>query len=239
VRAFAPNVLHFFCHGWAEPAPHLALATRSDRQPGGNRDGSFRIEARELAWTGALETLWLVILNCCQGATPSGAIRSLGRDLVESGVPMAVAMREVVDAADAHAFSRAFYEELARAVQPILGQDAAKAGPGVVTLNAEEWARLLCPTRCRILSGRRKNRTLSQAAANSTEWILPLLYVHRSPLELEIKAAKVLSEADESNLRAQLAKLSELRTTLGNEETPLRDEVDRRIAEIRAQLYEP
>ena len=238
VRAFAPNILHFFCHGAAEPAPHLALATQSDRQPGGNRDGSFKVEARELTWTGSLETLWLVILNCCQGAKPSGALRSLGRDLVESGVPVAVAMREMVDVADAHAFSRAFYEELARVIQPMLGGVAGNGGPAVVTVTAEEWARMLCPTRCRILDARRKDRTLSQAAANCTEWIFPLLYVHRSPLELEIKAARKLSEAEESNLRAQLAKLSELRVTLGNEATPLRDEVDRRMTQIRTQLYE-
>ena len=63
-----PHIIHFFCHGSAEGGATLHLATRAD-QIAGSGLGSVAIEPNDLRRVAGLDRhLWLVTLNCCQGA---------------------------------------------------------------------------------------------------------------------------------------------------------------------------
>jgi hypothetical protein len=109
IDVFAPHVLHVFCHGSAaHEQPQLEFAAPldwEDRPP----TGSVVVTVDELANRPALTSMLLVVLNCCEGATPTQDVHSLAASLVANGLPAAVGMREPVDVLAAYEFSRSFY----------------------------------------------------------------------------------------------------------------------------------
>lgn len=129
IHEFSSHLLHFFCHGVANPFPRLEVGTALDwerKQP-----GSIPIEGRQLHDRADPEgNTWLVTLNCCESAL-QGEVRGsrsvpIASALVTAGFPAVVGMRERVEGDLAHAFCRLFYEGLLTE----LTQHIESAGPG-------------------------------------------------------------------------------------------------------------
>ena len=172
VNAFGPHILHFFCHGTTSFGPRLEFATITDRDDDERATGSVVLNASELVNLQAMKDLWLVTLNCCEGAKAGGEVRSLAHTLVaDGGVPAVVGMAEPVDASDAHAFCGAFYgavlEDIRLAVQ--------RAAQGTAEV---EWVRGL-------YSPRRRLAEQHPEAAQNREWLLPVLYVGVAPFAIQ------------------------------------------------------
>jgi hypothetical protein len=229
LTAFGPNFVHFFCHGSANPLPQLDIARRSDRlRP--EETSSLAIEAKDLEWMADLETVWLVTLNCCSGGKPAGNIRALGSELVQKGIPAAIAMRSEVTVADAHQFSREFYRALVTVLLPRLPV------PGILPqdFDGTVWGEALRQVREKLIDARSAQHTRRETAANCVEWILPVLYLHRSPLQL-YRRSSILGLTAEQR--------SEYRSTLANLRKKLPIELGqshrRQVQEAENQLYQP
>ncbi len=211
IVAWAPNIVHFFCHGHAGSSPSdqsLELATKADitAQAGA---GSVRIRTRQLTdMLVALPNPWLVTLNCCASAAASSELLSLAHQVVSAGFPAAVAMIEPVDASDAHEFTRSFYRclfaDLAHAAQQ-LQQPGAGSGPpsGAQKRVPFEFTRAMHEARsavCDLHGG---------DSQNARQWVLPVLYVRgvasmqfEAPFEAQPAAPQ--GQADEHALRAKI-----------------------------------
>ena len=172
LKEFRPQVLHLFCHGRVDSgAGKMILANRIDW--GGRWPGSIEVGAEWLAGIDALQNdVWIVVLNCCQGAAPPDGERSLAWHLVQYGIPAAVAMREKVDIRTANEFSAAFYESLWEEV----GRAAKRADAAADSTTEMEWAVLLSAVRRHLLdkADPAPNR---KGSARVREWYLPSLYV--------------------------------------------------------------
>jgi hypothetical protein len=239
VNSFRPNFLHFFCHGLGGGAPKLQLATRPDYD-GKAAVGSVEIEPKDLIWASGLkDALWLVTLNCCQGAAalgpavaapaagapaagtppvaasgPPEGIQSFARSLVEQGsFPAVVGMRERIAATAANTFSQSFYlsvfEELEAAMQ--------FAG----TATSIEWVRMLSQPRSDL------------QPVDPKHWTFPVLYVR--PEEFRIEPA---GPAANEVVQAELKALKDVRDkVVGGELRPdALEELNERIRQLEAAL---
>jgi hypothetical protein len=207
LRTHVPNIIHFFCHGIADVRPQLELETRSDRRAKKDR-GSITLDIGMLAELARLGSLWLVVLNCCQGAKTTPQLHSLARDLVAMGVPAVVAMRESVEVNDAHLFAQHFYASLLPQIKVIF--DGRKHQTSPVLFPELVWIRAVHEAR------RQLSIAINRVADSSAEWTYPVLYVHRDVLELhpcELKASSLTSEKH-LELLTQLDLLRELRAPL-------------------------
>jgi len=167
IQDFRPNILHFFCHGAKSGGTsYLRVATLLSRD--GDPGGPLIFEASDLP-TGALgDGLWLVTLNCCGSAEPTGAAGSIAHALSSTGVPVVAGMRESVVVEDANAFSAGFYRAVVDLLRP-----TATAGRA----RAIEWPTALYEARIALCEAHRGNVPCRQAAPASHEWTLPVLYV--------------------------------------------------------------
>lgn len=221
IIAWAPNVLHFFCHCSAGSTPSeqaLELATTSDYLDPGASGGSVKIRARQLAdMSLTLANPWLLTLNCCSSGQATKELQSIAHQVVSAGFPAAVAMLEPVDTRDAYEFTRAFY--------PALFADLLSAANVLVKqpLVPFEWTRSMYEARmaiCDLHGG---------DAPNAPEWTLPVLYVRGvEPLQFASSPADVHEKADDFKLRARL--VAEWLQTV-REETS-----ERRLAVIQSVL---
>ncbi len=102
---FLPHICHIFCHGQADKSPRLEIANNATNF--GNPP--LFLSAAELA--PHLKSAWLVTLNACSSGAAVGDINvaSIASELVELGVPMVVAMRQVVPVTVANRFTRSFF----------------------------------------------------------------------------------------------------------------------------------
>jgi hypothetical protein len=166
IIAWAPNVLHFFCHGIAEAGEQsLELATAGDYTTDGATAGSVKITTRQLAdMSLALQNPWLLTLNCCASGKAAKDLQSMAHQVVSAGFPAAVAMLEPVDASDAHEFTRAFYATIFTKLAEITKKVAA--APQVPF----EWVLAMHSARTAICDRH-------GAAENCKQWTLPILYV--------------------------------------------------------------
>ncbi len=164
IISWAPNILHFFCHGIADAGEQsLELATASDYANGAG--GTVKIRTKQLAdMSFALSNPWLLTLNCCASGQAAKDLQSMAHQVVSAGFPAAVAMLEPVDAMDAHEFTRAFYTTVFSALAEI---KAKLAGQQQV---AFEWLYAMHAARTAICD-------LHGAPENTREWALPVLYV--------------------------------------------------------------
>ena len=182
VSRFQPHVLHFFCHRSASGVPHLEVAVRSDwhiETP----QSSLLLEARDildLSGT-ANDRLWLAVLNSAESAVASDRLDSLAHSLVHSGLPAAIGMRESVSAEDAARFTGAFYSRFL--------QDLASRLAGAAQDSSIDLGQLVVAAR-RSLATKHKAATLSEAAASSTEWTLPAIYVRPAPIDVVVVPAR-------------------------------------------------
>ncbi|MBX0330682.1 tetratricopeptide repeat protein [Oscillochloris sp. ZM17-4] len=103
------RVVHFMGHGGEREGEAILCFERDD---GGMEPVTARTLAQRLRGT-----TFLVTLNACISATPGPTLFSnLARLLVEQGTPYTLGMRFSIVDADARAFSRTFYDDLARGV---------------------------------------------------------------------------------------------------------------------------
>jgi hypothetical protein len=118
IRKFEPHILHFFCHGTADPTPVLQVATveswygTDEETPAGMKLEPFEL----LQSTGLKDKTWLITLNCCEGEKPGPGDSALSipfaHSLVLNGVPAVVGMREQIGDDIANVFCRSFYQAL-------------------------------------------------------------------------------------------------------------------------------
>ena len=109
----APDVLHFFCHGFSRTGlQHIEFATLADRESGSS-SGSSLLSIERLTKMAGLRRSWLAVLNCCRGANSLEQAHSMAYALVaEGGCPAAVGMNEPIEEVDAVAFASSFYDKL-------------------------------------------------------------------------------------------------------------------------------
>ncbi|QSX76934.1 CHAT domain-containing protein [Agrilutibacter solisilvae] len=179
IRAWAPNILHFFCHGHADAlGQSLELATARDHllaEAGGVEAGSVNLGAASLATlASSLPNAWLLVLNCCSTGKPVPGMSSMASQAVAAGFPSAVAMFEPVEASDAYNFTRAFYPGAFEALRQV-----GKA-LGASTSTTLEWTPLMHDVRAAISDGK--------PTASSPEWSLPVLYVRGLEAQVFIAA---------------------------------------------------
>jgi len=167
-----PHVVHFFCHGsTAFGVPYIELSTVLDHD-NDEASGSVILEIDRLVEVGGVRDAWLVVLNCCLGGQASERLSSMAHRLVAAGgVPAAIGMQEPVEVADANAFCANLYPPVFRVLRDALNAAGAKPVPvdltGAVGLPRQAL---------------RDMHATSPAAFG--RWTLPVLYVHREPLQV-------------------------------------------------------
>jgi hypothetical protein len=233
IKAFNPHVLHFFCHGSMTGGGHLELATRSDWARDSNV-GSIAIEPLDFRQVAVMGTdIFVVTLNCCQGAAPLDDVRSLALSLVYQGFPAVIGMREAIASDDAHTFSEALYPALMGEIEGCVA--------GGADLTSDTWVKTLHKPRNRLAEGHSHGQTLSAAAANCKQWTLPVVYVRPEAFSLKSRRQKPeLTDEEKNKLLGQLYTLLNFRAPAARDpNTPitLLNELDQQIASVEGQLY--
>lgn len=198
LRTYRPNIVHFFCHGTSEKGGSLSFVQRLGE--------SVEISTIDLLPLGRLDTVCLVVLNCCLGGNsdPDDQSGSIARELVKAGVPAVVAMREIVSDKAANAFAAGFYGELLnkflRAIQP-------QPVGGSIGVPDEIWLEALFQGRKAL-----KDAVKGAVPGDEIDWTLPLIYLRRGGLRLEMREEAVGSTkgSEETLLRAVREKLAAL-----------------------------
>jgi hypothetical protein len=237
LRAHVPNVIHFFCHGVADVRPQLELESRADRTKNADR-GSIKLDSALLKELTSLKSLWLVVLNCCQGGKSAPQMHSLARDLVAGGVPAVVAMRESVDVNDANLFSEHFYPALFAQLQAVFTLKNRPDAPKPLPLDELVWVRAVDIAR------RQLSVSPPRQPDSSAEWTYPVVYVHRDELKLYSRNVRVpaLTQERRLELLAELGMLRSVRSALDvapDAEPAERNKLDAQIAQLEAQLAAP
>ncbi len=189
VASFQPDVLHFFCHGSLEGGAHLEVAVANDWVTGA-AVGSLLLEPHQVSQLSSPERrAWLAVLNCCEVGAPSGTTHSLARDLVSKGpFAAALAMREPIRPADAASVSGGLYPGLVEAVRRVV--DAGGSRTEI------DWGALVVEPRRRLCADHQDGGLFTQAAASTTEWTLPVLYVrHPLPFEASLETRAITPAA--------------------------------------------
>ncbi|WP_298241138.1 CHAT domain-containing protein [uncultured Bradyrhizobium sp.] len=189
IEKFKPHVLHFFCHGQVD-AGNAYLEIQGNVE-------ELQLSIRELTQVTGLEDVWLVVLNSCLGGASLEGSPSMAYRIVSDGkVPFAIGATENVDVRDANRFTRAFYKRLLFS----FGESIKAAGANdVLTL---EWRQALYAAREAI------NKANQDTPETCTEWILPVLFEHRTRLQLimpQPQAAGAISP-ELAALRLKMAK---------------------------------
>ena len=237
LETFAPNILHVFCHGVAEPLPRLEIETRADRRRTSAR-GSIKIGASDLATLASTPGICLIVLNCCEGARPATNLHSIARDLVVSGAPVVVAMRESVDVVDANLFTSAFYSALLPRLKTDLVDPTRVAGVLGYYVDEQLWLGAMFAAR-QVLSS-----TPANCAETSPKWTLPVAYIHRDELRI-VDAGAAKDTVAEREQRVSLDLMQQFRASLLA--LPARDATtqahlvkwNEEIARVREQLGLP
>lgn len=234
IVAASPHILHFFCHGSSQFGPHLAIATNADHLAA-TGVSSILLEPRNFDPPDIRKSLWLATLNACQSAAAGPQTRSLARGLVNIGIPVVIAMRELIAPQIAHAVTATTYDALFAELEVHL-----KAPPNDSTEEVEiEWASVLAAARGKLLNDfTPQNVPSSHAAEELKEWTLPVLYI-RSP---EFRLVRNVSKLDPRQEAEYQAELSVLSSTLAglHPSTPdsVRQPILARIDQLKTLLAE-
>jgi hypothetical protein len=233
LNTFDPHILHFFCHGSTNNGAHLQLATRADWD-GEKESGSIAIGKDELApFCKKERNIWLVTLNCCQGAAAAEDTYSLARSLVTKGFPAVIGMREVIATQDAHLFCRAFYSAVLQEIEL-----CKKTGQDIIEV---EWAKALHLPRTELCDQHNSSLPRPQAAATFREWTLPVIYVRPERFKLRIGTKHLrqskLSLHEREVLEAQLKGIREFKATVPDIPQSVMDDIEKRIHELEKKLY--
>jgi hypothetical protein len=170
LRDAGAHFVHLYCHGAiAEGVRRLELGTVLDFEAVPPRS-SVLMRVLELGVALAQAGTWGVLLNTCRGAEAADEAITHAEEIVSAGVPFAIGHRRLVDAADAAAFSAAYYPAMFKAVR------YAAAAP--LGNNEIEWADTLVDAR-RVL---RDNHGADPA--RNDRWTVPVLYCQSGSFEL-------------------------------------------------------
>ncbi len=171
IRDARPHILHFFCHGKAAMgASFLELATAKDHALG--LPGSVGVAIDVLTTLAELRDVWLVVLNCCEGAQAASDIDSMAERMVENaGLAAAIGMLEPVAVGEASRFCAALYPELFHVLDDVL-----KMQPGMGTRFVN-----LAPAMSR---PRRALRDMAPPLRPGARWTLPVLFQTEEPLQV-------------------------------------------------------
>jgi hypothetical protein len=236
LRSYAPNVIHIFCHGVADVRPELELETRSDRLAK-CKQGSVRFKSEDLLPLASMDSLWLVVLNCCQAAKPAPQLHSLARDLVAAGVPAVVAMRESVEVNDANLFAEHFYPALFAQLNSTFAARNMKPPQNHIPFQEIVWVKAAHEAR------RKLSSSSQRLPDDSLAWTYPVVYVNRDQLHLhprELEAAVMLTAQERLELIAKLDLLRAIREPLtlaiDAEASKRRTDIDVEIHQIEVQL---
>jgi hypothetical protein len=233
VSILAPNIVHFFCHGDARDSePQLNLATMSDYDAE-NAVGRIFLGIAELGPLARNESLWLITLNCCQGARATGGVHSLAAKLAEQGVPAVVAMRESVDFRKAHTFAGEYYRALISSLTDLLPSAQAANDGESVTIPEQVWLDSMYLPRV-LLAGQERHQ--------DPAWTLPVVYMHRGELKLRARprsaSVMMLLQLHE---QAGITKLRTQAATFRTLEVPATDDTSttvRHMLVANAERYE-
>ncbi|MFV0278990.1 MAG: CHAT domain-containing protein, partial [Parahaliea sp.] len=193
LEAFHPNFLHLFCHGSASFDDYLEVATRDVSNFGG--DPIYLPKGELLRLRGML---WLLTLDACEGATPTGNLHSYTYSLVMKGMPAAIGMREPIEANDASVFCGAFYEAALAYLHNEL-----QAGGISVKLSWEFALRSARAALCAMFPG-----PAAITATRHKPWTLPVLY--RKPGDFKLLVPP--SSDDTAEVARKLGELATYRT---------------------------
>lgn len=207
--AHVPNAIHFFCHGNADVPLELELETRSDRRAKKDQ-GSIKLDSRMLALLAPVDSLWLVVLNCCHGAKSAPPLHSLAHNLVKAGIPAVVAMRESVAVNDANLFAEHFYRVLLTQLQGVFALRHQPAPPDPILFQEIVWVRAVHQARLQL------SLVPNRPPDTSAEWTYPVLYVDRDELMLHPRKLKpaTLSPEKRLELETQIEVLRAIRASL-------------------------
>jgi hypothetical protein len=234
LRTHLPNVIHFFCHGAAEPLPRLDLESRSDRTAGAGQS-SIVLSAEDLKPLAQMGTLWLIVLNCCGSGKSNLHLNSFAQQLVEAGAPAVVAMRESVDVCDANVFSKLFYTDLLLQFVAVFNWRAAPNFPPPFLIPEDIWLRAVHRARVQLSSAPR-------SADSSVEWTYPVVYVNRDELRLSPRLPKfsTLPEAKRLELVAELDMLraahAAIQALMDQESEKERERLDKLIDDVQRRI---
>lgn len=224
---FMPNVLHFFCHGVVKTnLPMIELATRKDHIMGAGRGSVLLGEELFENLRAGTSTIWLVVLNCCNGAVPKNGA-SLVKRVAEKGFPAVIGMQAEISAQSAAIFSGELYRTFAIAIKEnLFGSNGSWA---------VEWATLLTKPRFQLC----KDSSGVPNAAEIKDWIYPVLYVCREAFTLVQK--EVLAQGENrQNLLGMLQTFKSMRETLAsagaNTPQAMLDAIDAQILQVTTKL---
>lgn len=204
IEAFLPNIIHFFCHGSTAGDPHLQVATAADHA---RSDGKSRVQLSTTSLSqipNINKHTWLIVLNSCQGATPTQNAHSLARSLVTNGFPVVVGMRETVASSDANIFCESFYKSMFGELKAF----ASSNDPATTIC----WANKLSKARKSLGQRHAGTQPIKQAAVALKEWTLPVLYVQPAPFRLRKPATN--NQLNKAEREAKQIQLSEQRKML-------------------------
>lgn len=180
-----PDLLHFFCHGASETSQWLEFATVRDHLTQANGSVLFNID--RLIDCKALQNVWAVVFNCCDGGRPTPNLNSMAfRAVAQGGAPAAIGMGAPIPAGAAAIFSKAFYRGLVAQLANL------KANPENQT-GEIDFGEATAQGRMAL------HEALQDVGAACTSWSLPIVYLHRDPLLIELNA--MLSKEAEIRLR--------------------------------------
>jgi hypothetical protein len=168
IKAYRPNILHFFCHGLMRGGSFLQIGTRLSHIDAG---APVLLTDADLREAKSAE-MWLATLNCCRGAQAADGAASLVFKLMAAGIPAVAGMREPVSETDANLFTGGFYRALMGALGPI----AAQPGQEVEV----DWPAMMYEPRMDLCEAHRGNAPCPIAALTSREWTLPVMYLRLS-----------------------------------------------------------
>jgi hypothetical protein len=216
VSDLSPNIVHFFCHGSAEEAePLLNIATLGDYDAE-LAEGSISLGMSELSALTGTESLWLVTLNCCQGARASGRVSSLAAKLAGQGVPTVVAMRESVDFRKANQFAGEYYKHLIASLAAVLPDEQAAQQGILFQIPESVWVDAMHESRAMLAN---------PARDQDPAWTLPVVYVRRGPLKLKARPRSasvmtLLPPAEQTKITRPRAQAATLRTLMAQTRGP-------------------
>ena len=174
LQSLEPHILHVFCHGAIANGIHrLEFGTIRDFDDLNDGTSSVLVRVDELGLAMGNAHAWAVVLNTCRGAEADESPLTHAEEIVSSGVPVAVGMRRLVDAADANVFSAAFYRDLFCLIRKAVGTATASGTP-----SALQWADTLVGAR-QILRD-----THGADPSTNDAWTLPVLYARKGKFEL-------------------------------------------------------
>ncbi|MET9630329.1 CHAT domain-containing protein [Lentzea sp. NPDC006480] len=178
LKEIQPHLLHVFCHGTAD-GPRLMVSQLNDL-------GVLEVgvTAFEGLSNGPSPAPWLVMLNCCEGATPGHQAVSLASGLARAGMPAVIGMRRMIDKTVADQFCADLYR--------VALAELARISPRGRQVSTLDWAAVLHEPRRRLSA---MHGTPADVAGRQKEWTMPVLYLSTPRLELRGAPTTDISDA--------------------------------------------